>query len=192
MVDPIIGLLRVIEVLERLGVPYCVGGSIASSIYGIRRTTLDADIVADLKLEQVAAFAAGLDDEFYRDPDMMRDAIARRATFNVIHYATGFKVDIFIPKNRAFDQQQLQRRVERHLDQAPDRPIYLSSPEDIVLAKLEWYRMGNEISDRQWQDVQSVLRSQQEQLDLSYLHRWAAELGLSDLLQRALGEAGVH
>lgn len=192
MVDPLTGLLLVVQILNRLGVKYCVGGSIASSAHGIARTTFDADVIADLKIDHVEALVTALGDRFYADAEMIRDAIARRATFNLIHYETGLKVDIFIPKNRAFDRMQLERRVERTFEQAPGEPIYLASPEDTVLAKLEWYRAGNEVSERQWEDIQSVLRTQRGRLDIDYLREWSGELGVSDLLERALAEAEVN
>jgi hypothetical protein len=100
MVDPFSGLLLVSEILGRLGRNYCVGGSIASSAHRISRSTFSADVVANLKIEHVEALVAALGDAFYADADMMHDAIARRGTFNLIHYATGLKVDIFIPQDQ--------------------------------------------------------------------------------------------
>ncbi len=191
MVDPIAGLLLIAQILDRLGISYCVGGSIASSAHGIQRATFDADILADLHGDQVNPLVAALADRFYADAGMIRDALARHTTFNVIHYATGLKLDFFISRNRPFDQSQLERRVERRFEQAPDQPVYLASAEDTILAKLEWYRLGNEVSDRQWQDIQSVLRTQRERLDIAYLREWAGKLKVCDLLERALQEAGV-
>jgi hypothetical protein len=148
-------------------------------------------VIAELKSEHVEAFIAALGDKFYANADMIRDAIARRATFNLIHYATGLKVDVFIPTDRAFDQMQLERRIQRAFEQAPEQPVYLASPEDTVFARLEWYRAGNEVSDRQWDDIQSVLRTQRGRLDSAYLREWADELKVSYLLERALQEGEV-
>jgi hypothetical protein len=97
-----------------------------------------------------------------------------------------FKVDVFVAKGRAFDRAQLARRQSRLLSADPERYAYVTSAEDIVLSKLEWYRMGGEVSDRQWRDVLGVLGVQGEQLDVSYMREMAAELEVRDLLERAL------
>jgi hypothetical protein len=147
---------------------------------------MDADVVADMDSEQVEAFAAMLRNGFYVDEEMMRDAIHRRASFNILHLASGFKVDVFPPKRRSYEDQIWARRVQREID---DHAIYVASAEDIILAKLEWYRAGNEVSSRQWEDVQVVIKVQAERLDQSYLRRWAGEIRVGDLLEKALAEA---
>lgn len=181
--------LLVAQTLERLGIPYAVGGSLASSLHGVMRSTLDADIVADMKLEHIRPMIAALSKEFYTDAEMMRDAIEHHRSFNLIHYETAFKVDIFICKPRAFDKQQLQRRRTSIITADPEQAIYVVSPEDTILAKLEWYRMGGEVSDRQWRDVVGVIKVRAGELDLDYLRKWAGELHVSDLLEHALQEA---
>ena len=98
------------------------------------------------------------------------------------------KVDVFIPKNRPFDRQQLGRRQSWIADADSGRAIYVTTPEDTILAKLAWYRLGDEVSDRQWRDILGVLAVQGDRLDLVYMREWAASLGVSDLLERALGK----
>jgi hypothetical protein len=183
--EPIAVTLLVTDVLERLGVLYVIGGSLASTVHGVVRTTLDADIVADLSLGQAPAFAAELAGAFYVDAQSVEDAIRQRSSFNAIHLATMFKVDVFIPKGRPFDRQQLERRQPWPVGGGSGRVIYVASAEDTVLAKLEWYRLGDETSDRQWRDVLGVLAVQRGRLDLAYLRRWARELGVADLAERA-------
>ena len=180
--------LLVAHALEQIGVPYAVGGSLASSVHGIMRSTLDVDIEADMKLEHIQPLIAALSKEFYADDEMMKDAVEQHSSFNLIHYETAFKVDIFIRKLRTFDQMQLERRRPSVIATEPDQSVYVVSPEDIVLAKLEWYRIGGEVSDRQWRDVLGVLKTRAGELDLAYLRKWANELKVSDLIERALNE----
>lgn len=182
--------LLVTHALEQIGIPYALGGSLASSLHGVMRSTLDADILADMQIEHIPALIAALSKEFYTDDEMMKDAINHRSSFNLIHYETAFKVDIFIRKLRAFDQMQLARRKRSVIATDPEESVYVVSPEDIVLAKLEWYRLGGETSDRQWRDILGVLKTRAGELDLDYLREWAAELKVTDLLDRALKETG--
>jgi hypothetical protein len=180
----------VVEALDALGVAYHIGGSVASSAQGLARTTLDVDLVADLRLEHVQPLVQRLIGSYYVDGEMIAEAIRRRACFNVIHLTTMLKVDVFVLKDRPYDRQAFGRRYADTLDDvAGARSFYLASAEDTVLNKLEWFKLGDEVSDRQWSDVQGVLRVQGRTLDLDYLRRWAVELDLSDLLQRALEEA---
>lgn len=182
-------LMSVVAVFERLHIPYLVGGSMASALYGVARSTLDADIVADIRQDQVSALVAALGEDFYADDQMIRGAIEHRGSFNLIHLTTMFKVDVFIRKDRPFDQMQFERRVEQIIATEPEQKAFITSAEDIILAKLEWYRLGNEISDRQWRDILGVLKVQAGWLDTDYLRQWADELGIGDLLQRALKES---
>ena len=99
-----------------------------------------------------------------------------------------FKVDIFIPKSRPFDQQQLGRRVAEQIGPDRNEQIWVLSAEDIVLAKLDWFRLGGEVSERQWRDILGVLKTQQDTLDIDYLKQWAQSLGVADLMERALEE----
>jgi len=181
--------LLVTQTLEMLGIPYAVGGSLASSLHGVMRSTLDVDIVADMRLEHIQPLVAALSKEFYADDEMMKDAIEHQSSFNLIHYETAFKVDIFIRKARAFDQMQLDRRRTSIIATDPEQSVYVTSPEDVILSKLEWYRMGGEVSDRQWRDILGVLKTRAGELDLDYLRKWANELKVTDLLERALKES---
>jgi hypothetical protein len=180
----------IVEAFEQLGVLYHIGGSVASSVYGILRATIDADLVADLRLEHVRPLVLQLKTDYYIDEDMIRDATKRRSSFNVIHLDTMLKVDVFIPKSRLFDQEEL-RRTQQEVLLEGTRPFNMASPEGTILNKLEWYRMGGEVSDRQWNDILGVLKVQGTSLDMVYLQRWAANLNVTDLLERALVDAGL-
>lgn len=189
----IYGALKpVIATLDQLDVVYCVGGSVASSIHGIPRTTLDVDVVCDLKLSDVDPFVRFLEPTYYVSEDAVKSAVLHQGSFNLVHYDTMMKVDVFKLKRREFDLQAMQRRVYRPASGATaDTHLYLSSPEDIILNKLEWYRMGEQVSERQWLDVVNVMKVQGELLDRGYLQQWAGDLNLADLLARALTEAGL-
>ena len=180
----------VVEALEQLEVPYHIGGSVASSLNGIPRLTIDVDLVTNLKLEHVRPLVRLLEAEYYIDEDAVRDAVKRRSSFNVIHLGSILKIDVFVAKSRVFDQEEF-LRVQLKTLEGSDRPFYVASPEGTILNKLEWYRMGGEVSDRQWNDILGVLKVQGANLDMAYLQRWAVALKVSDLLERALVDAGL-
>ena len=123
---------------------------------------------------------------------MIKDDVVRQSSFNLIHYETAFKVDVFVRKMRPYDAVQLARRRKSVIATEPEASVYVISPEDIILSKLEWYRQGGEVSERQWRDVLGVLKVRADELDLDYLQKWAAELRVHDLLARALQEAGIE
>lgn len=187
--EPVEVTLKVTGVLERLGVSYLIGGSLASTLYGMVRTTQDSDIVADMRLEHLAPFVAALRDEFFVDDEMIAEAIQRRSSFNIIHRETMFKVDVFIPRARPFLQAQLARAQRQTFVFETEVGAKFASPEDTILSKLEWYRMGGEVSERQWRDILGVLKTQAGELDLTYLRQWADDLKVGDLLERALKES---
>jgi len=187
--EPVEVTLKVTGVFERLGVPYIIGGSLASALYGMVRTTQDADIVAEMRIEHLQPFVSALQDEFYVDDEMMAESIQRNSSFNIIHRETMFKVDVFIPRPRPFLQSQLARAQKQTFAFETEVSAKFASPEDTILSKLEWYRLGGEVSERQWRDILGVLKIRAGELDLVYLRKWANELKVSDLLERALMEA---
>jgi hypothetical protein len=186
-VEEVIGVtLRVTTVFESLGVPYLVGGSLASSLHGRPRATQDVDLVADLRAVHVAALVEALRETFYLDESAIREAVERRSTFNLIHLSTLFKVDVFVAGDDPPTRRELERRQRYRLAAGPGGEVAIASPEDIVIQKLHWFRLGDHVSDRQWGDAMSVLEVRGDALDLSYMRELAAELDVLDLLERAL------
>lgn len=181
-------LAAVARALETAGAHFLVGGSLASSLQGIPRSTLDVDLVADLGAGQVAAFVAALGPSFYADAGRIQDGVARRASFNVVDLTNGYKADVYLTAKDPFGRSQFARR--QFVEVASGLTLPFASPEDVVLQKLRWFRLGGGVSERQWLDALGVLKVQGSRLDREYLRRWAAELDLGDLLARAEGEAG--
>jgi hypothetical protein len=183
----------VVQAFEALGIGYQIGGSIASSAYGIARATLDVDLVADLNGNQIRPLVDRLLDAYYVDEERVRDAVARRSSFNVIHLESMLKIDVFVLKSRLYDRVAFARARMQNLGEAelPRHHYYVASPEDVILNKLDWYRQGGCVSERQWNDVLGILKVQQYSLDIEYMQRWADALGLSDLLLRALRDSGM-
>lgn len=178
--------LEATSILDQLGIRWFLGGSLASSLLGIPRATLDADIVADIEPDHVATLLRHLGDAWYADESAIREAIERRSSFNLIHYATAIKLDIFIPKRRKFEAGEFARTKRIPVAADSEIRIPVCSMEDIVLAKLEWFRLGGEQSERQWSDILGVLRVNAPTLDRCYLRESATDLLVTDLLDRAL------
>lgn len=173
-------------ILEQLGVDCLVGGSLASSLHGEPRSTNDVDLVAALETVHVERLVDLLATDFYVDRDRVMQAVQQRSSFNVIHLATMLKGDIFVSTRDRAGRRQMERRARYEL--APRRWLWVASAEDTVLQKLRWYRLGGEVSDRQWRDVLSILRVGGGSLDVGYLREMADLMDLTALLERALSE----
>lgn len=187
--DPLRVALAVSGILGRLGIPYVITGSFASSVHGEPRSTDDVDVVADVGPAHVSPLTAAFGAEWYVSEEAVREAIAAGTSFNAIHLPTGVKVDLFVVGKDAFDARRV---AAAHLVRIGDPPVALriDSAEHILLRKLEWFRRGGETSDRQWRDVLGIVRTQGPRLDRAELDTWADRLGVADLLRRARDEAG--
>lgn len=190
--EPIEVTLEVIDAFQALGIQYLIGGSLASALHGVPRATNDADLIADVKMEHVQRLVRALTPAFYADADSIRQAIREQSSFNLIHLESMFKVDVFVRTARPFDREQFSRRINAIVAADPERTAFVASAEDTILAKLEWYRSGGEVSDRQWRDSIGILKAQGKQLDLNYLREWASRLSIEDLLERALHDADIE
>ena len=180
--------LRVARILDSLGVDYFVGGSLASSLHGIPRATQDVDLVAAMTQNEVDGFVEALGSDFYLDEEMIREAIRRGTSFNIIELETMFKVDVFVARSDGVSQTEMMRRQAIQPGEDPGETLMVASPEDIILQKLAWYQLGDEVSERQWLDALGVLKVQGSRLDKSYLQKTADLMGVAGLLRRALIE----
>ena len=175
----------VASALQRCGIRYSIGGSMASTLQGEPRATLDIDVLVDLSVAMVPALLDALGSDFYAEADSLQRAALTRGSVNVYHRPTSVKVDLFVAGDSVLDQSQLERRVA--VDLATGQ-VFVHTAEDILLQKLHWYRLGGEVSDRQWRDILGVLRVQGRRLDLAFLKAMAQRAGVADLLTKALAE----
>ncbi len=181
--------------LAVLEIPYCVGGSFASSMYGQARNTYDLDLLVDVAPTRTRELIAAFQGDFDCDPDEViaaidaaptyRDTPTARAMAKLTHRVTGFRVDLFISSGRPFEQSQFRRRIPHMIAHDPDTTVDFTAAEDIILAKLEWFALGDFASTNQWTDVRAMLLVQAEDLDWSYLRQWADTLGVRDVLELA-------
>jgi hypothetical protein len=182
---------EVAAVLERLGLTYALGGSMASSIHGVIRHTNDADVVALPFPGRERELIEALGPDYYVSEAAIRQAIARRSSFNLINTATGFKVDVFISREDEFEQSVMSRREALEVEEPTRQTIYVQTAEDTLLSKLRWYRLGNEVSEQQWKDVLGLVKTRRDRLDQAYLKHWAEWLLVADLLARAFAEGAL-
>jgi hypothetical protein len=185
-IDPIEVAVSVVRALESLGIASTVGGSIAASFAGEPRSTVDIDIVAAIEPRHVPELVEALLPDFYVDADALARAARNHGSTNLIHHASSLKVDLFVAGGTPLDALQLSRR--QMIQVGGGATLGIHPPEDILLQKLRWFRLGGEVSDRQWRDVVGIVRVQGERLDLDYLQKNAPVLNVADLLERALRE----
>ena len=185
-IDPLTIAAVIAEVLERLGIPYVIGGSVAASVIAEPRTTLDLDVMIDAGADKVRQLVKELASDFYVDEEDALEAVRHLRSFNAIHFHSAMKVDFFIAE--PLGREQIARR--EALEARPGAPpLYFYSAEDLVVRKLLWYRAGGESSLRQWRDVVSILKM--APLDRAALVSRAREQQVDDLLVRAANDAGL-
>lgn len=170
--------------LAALNVPFVIGGSLASSVHGEPRSTMDIDLVVGLQPQDVVPLLEAVHQTYYLDGGVLADAVRTAGTVNAIHVRAGIKVDLFVAGSDPFEAERLRQRVPVAVGPTPEDILWVDTPEHTILRKLEWYRRGGEQSDRQWRDVRAIVAVQGEALEWQRLRTWAGHLGVSDLLQR--------
>jgi hypothetical protein len=168
-------LQRITAALDHAGIAYMLTGSFASVYYGSPRSTQDIDLVIAANPAQLRALIEGLPrGEYYADLDAALEAHERESLFNVIDLKTGWKIDLIIRKARPFSQEEFRRRQRLNMTGVS---LFVASPEDIILAKLEWSKLSQ--SQRQIEDAAGILKLREDSLDRSYLDKWVRELALT-------------
>jgi hypothetical protein len=172
---------RLIAALEQAGVPYMVTGSYASA------ATNDIDIVIAPSKDQLEGLLQQFPkEEYYADEIAALEALTHRSQFNVIDFETAWKADFIIRKDREFSEIEFSRR-RRH--SIAGRSVYVTAPEDILIAKLEYAKLGE--SERQIEDSAGIIRRQKDSLDREYVEHWVRELGLEEQWRRAAALSGL-
>jgi hypothetical protein len=173
----------IVKCFESLKIPYFITGSIASMAYGEPRLTNDIDVIADIALNHTAGIKKWFPEpDFYLSEDDIKDAIKRRRQFNIIHPASGLKIDIIIKENTPFDASRFKRIVK--LQPIKDITASFSSPEDIIIKKMDFYNQGG--SEKHLRDIASILKISGDSLDLKYIEEWADNLKLRDIWETVL------
>lgn len=180
-------LLSVARLFEAVGARYAYVGSVASSNHGLPRATNDIDVITDLSLENSVRFIEALGEDFYFSETSIRRALQTHKSFNLIQQELILKIDVFSVAPDSFGQTCLARRSLEPAMRGSEDKVFMITPEDTLLAKLEWFKKGGETSDRQWSDILGIIKVQGTSLDVPYLREWAAKLNVTDLLERALG-----
>ncbi len=183
---PIDHVVHIGALLDSIDVGWVLGGSLASSLVGAPRSTLDIDLAVLLDTDNVDRFVRLFSADYYLDHAMVTDAIERNSSFNLIQPSTGTKVDMFVLGDARLDQRQITHRVAVEIEHG--RFVWVGHPVDQILRKLRWFVMGGEVSDRQWRDVVSILRVQGDRIDHQELLQLADELDLGEMAHRAIAD----
>lgn len=184
--DLVDALSPVVAAFRTLDIRHFVGGSVASSFHGATRTTMDVDVVCELTEDKISSFIELFDRDFYISEPAVRDAVRRKSCFNLIHMPTSFKVDVFVSRGRPFDAESMRRASAHRLGDNRTVNVPIASAEDSIISKLEWYRLTDETSERQWDDVSRLIKLLGDVADFEYLKHAAESVGVADLLAKLL------
>ncbi len=181
--DPFVALAPVVDACNQLGIAYYVGGSLASSLHGVPRATNDVDVIASLEPHHADELLRLLSTAYYIDARMIVESLRKNIPSNLIHLDTMVKIDLYGERSMPFTTEALVRATSQMLPGC-QVPVRFASPEDVILAKLKWYRDGGERSERQWSDLLGILRVQGDGLDKIYIERWLDRLAVRELHAR--------
>jgi hypothetical protein len=174
----------IIDVLEKLGIPYMVVGSFSSNVYGQPRSTKDADFVIELSKQSISSIAAALGPDFELDPQMSFETVTATTRYKIKHRSTAFVIELFLLSDDPHDQSRFARRVIRKVG---ERSAFVPTAEDVVITKLRWSKQGRRQKDVL--DVESVLALRHNELDLPYIRSWCDQHNTRDLFERLLLES---
>lgn len=186
--EPLLALRDFADRITPLGVPYVVGGSLASGSWGEPRSTYDTDVMVRLEPDQAAALFQALSDRFHLSLEDVRDAIRDARAFNLIHLGIYQKLDVFVQGTGPLDVAQMETRTMRKLEPEASDLYPVTSAEVMVIRKLDWFRRTGETSERQWRDVLAILRVQKESLDFEFARSLGLRCELEDLFDRAVSQ----
>lgn len=174
-------LKRIVNKLEKAGIPYMLTGGIAVSFWGAPRTTFDIDMVLEIHKEDVEKIVGVFKKEFYISKEAVSGAIRHQTTFNIIHYKTGLKIDFLLRKNNPHRVLEFKRRLKKRIF---GKDIFIVSPEDLILVKLQWFRDSQ--STRHLEDIKSIFRISGDTLDFKYLKKWADRQSTLEILNEVI------
>ncbi len=186
--DLVAALAPVAATFDELQIRFYIGGSVASSFHGAIRSTMDVDLVCDLREEQIGQLVTTLGGDYYVNSIAIREAVRRKSCFDLIHLATSYKVDLFVSRGRLFDKCSMDRAKLQKIGLSQVITVPVCTVEDSIISKLEWYRLTDETSERQWEDVSRLVKLMGHYLDLPYLEKMAASIRIDDLLEKLLRE----
>lgn len=189
--DLVTALREVVRALDLLGVRYFIGGSVASSYHGAVRSTMDVDLVSEISETHVSKFLSEIGTDYYASEPAIKDAIRRRSCFNLIHLPTSFKVDVFVSRQRPFDLQAAARAKPGILGVEVYLHANIATVEDVIISKLEWYRLTDETSERQWNDVSRLMLLLNNEENSGYMRQAAEMVGVSDLLSKLIEQQSL-
>ena len=179
---------RISSLLEQSGIPYMLTGSFASSVYGMSRGSADIDFVIAADESDIRRLLNQLPEkDFYSELNQALEACQSKSMFNIIDKITGLKIDFIFLKSRSFSQEEFRRRKQAIVWGIS---LYIATPEDIVISKLEWAKLGK--SSRQIEDAAGIIKVRTDELDISYIEKWVTELGLSAEWSRARQSAALE
>jgi len=180
-------LQKIVEVFERLQIPYLVTGSVAAMAYGEPRLTNDIDIVAAIEERHIASLITEFPEkEFYISDEMIREAIRHQGQFNIIHPTSGLKIDVIIRQNTPFDASRFKR--VRRIYPAETYEANFAAPEDVIIKKMEYYKEGG--SEKHLRDITGILKISGEEVDRNYISEWSQRLGLTEIWEAVLKRVG--